>query len=648
MKFNSIKTRIGVAFLTLLIAPLVVGLIIALAMHEKILEEGAISRVKSFAQTAHHIQREIEMEMLRLAQSYARQKSIAILLPLDMGDKIGRELQRVYRSDRLDLLTVADTHLRVVARAHAPDAVGDILPAKSYFERTGTGETVVFLEVLSGPELKAECIPKEHLPDALHDENVLSLTAVSPIQPIVQEPPLGYVLLRKLLAVQQIPTRSIANALHVNAALYFQGRRIRVSRSPSTDPPLQDPSEDNIRLTLVNNEERTESAFRKDGHATVLIPLKDYRDEPTAVLMIQAPVTYQIDVRRKTWLVIGSIAAITALLVFLLLKAIDRHVVTPIQHLGRTMERFSENPDWRMEISPLSNPPDEIAMLYRSFSRMTQALPDVLHRLRQENERRQQTENALLLMVENMERRIEERTADIIRMNEALTAEIAERQKTEAHYRSALAEKEILLLEIHHRVKNNLQIISSLLDMTRNRSKDPRVIEALTAACNKIYAMSLINAQLYESNRFDRIDMQIFIQNLTASLRMLSADYRRVTYRIHAENFFMSVTHANPVALVLNEILSNCLKHAFVEQEEGIIDITLQRDGAYNVLTVRDNGRGLPPDLDVKETETLGLKLIRNLVSLQLKGRLSIRSDQGTIVRITFPRAEVVEDDIRS
>ena len=648
MKFNSIKTRIGVAFLVLLIAPFAVGLIIALAFHEKILQEGAISKAKSFANTARHIQREIEMEMLRLAQAYARQKSIAILLPLNMGDKIGKELHRVYRADRLDLITVVDAHLRVVARAHAPDVLHDILPAKPYFERTGTGETVVFIEVLSGPELKAECVPKEHLPDVPPDANVLSLTAVAPIQPIVQEPPIGFILLRKLLAVQQIPTRSIANSLHVNAALYFQGRRVSTSRSPSYDPPLRDPSEDTIRLTLVNNVETTEIDIRKDGHASVLVPLKDYRDEPVAVLMIQGPVTHQIGVRRKAWLVIGAVAAVMAVLVVLLLHAIDRHVVKPIQHLGRNMERFSENPEGRLETLPGTNPPDEIEMLYRSFSRMTRALPNALDRLRQENERRRQTEESLQLMIENMERRIEERTADITRMNETLKAEIAERKRTEAQYRSALAEKEVLLLEIHHRVKNNLQIISSLLDMTRNRSKDPRVIEALTAARNKIYAMSLINTQLYQSNRFDRIDMQTFIQNLTNSLGMLSADHRRIRYRIDAHQFFMSVTHANPVALILNEILSNCIKHAFIEQEEGIIDISLRRDGAYNILTVADNGRGLPADIDVKETQTLGLKLIRNLVLLQLKGRLSIRSAQGTTVTITFPRAEVIEDEIRS
>lgn len=648
MKFNSIKIRIGVAFLVLLIAPLAVGLIIALALHEKILQEGAISKAKSFANTARHIQREIEMEMIRLAQAYARQKSIAILLPLNMGDKIGQELHRVYRADRLDLVTVVDAHFRVVARAHAPNALQDTLPAKSYFERIGMGETIVFIEVLSGSELKAECVPKEHLPDVPPEGDVLSLTAVAPIQPLVQEPPIGFVLLRKLLAVQQIPTRSIANALHVNAALYFQGQRIAANRSPSHDPPLQDPSENSLRLALVNNAETTEIDFRNDGHASILVPLKDYWNEPVAVLMVQAPVTYQMAVRKKTWLTIGAVAVVTAVLVFLLLKAIDRHVVQPIQHLGRNMERFSKNPEGRFETLPGGDLPDEIEMLYRSFSRMTRALPDALDRLRHENERRRQTEASLQMMIENMERRIEERTEHITRMNETLKAEIAERKRTEAQYRSALAEKEVLLLEIHHRVKNNLQIIGSLLDMTRNRSKDPRVIEALTAAFNKIHAISLINTQLYQSNRFDRIDMQTFIQHLTTSLGMLSADYRKILYRIDAHQFFMSVTQANPVALILNEILSNCLKHAFVEQDEGIIDISLRRDGAYNILSVADNGRGLPADIDVKETQTLGLKLIRNLVFLQLKGQLSIQSDQGTIVTITFPRDEMIEDEIRS
>ncbi|MEW6259869.1 MAG: histidine kinase dimerization/phosphoacceptor domain -containing protein [Thermodesulfobacteriota bacterium] len=648
MKFTSIKTRIGVAFLLLLIAPFVIGMIVVLAMHERMLRERAIDDAKTLAHTAYHIQHEIEMEMIRLAQQYARLKSISILLPLGMGDKIGRELNRIYRSDQLDLVTVTDAHLRVVARAHAPDVYEDTLPTKAYFHRTALGETIVFIEVLREPELKAECVPKERLSDDLPDGNVLSLTAVAPIQPIVQEPPLGFILIRKLLSAQQTFTRPIANTLHVNSALYFQGYRVVLSRSPTHDPPLHDPSEDSVRKALVSNEEVTEIAFRKNGHTTALVPLKDFQGDPVAVLMVQTSVISHMDIRRTAWWISGSIAAVMVVFVVLLLRTIERNLVQPIQRLNRHIESFSESFDWRMEAPSPAVAVDEIGMLYQSIAKMTQALPDALERLRQENFRRRQTEEALLLTIENMERRIEERTADIHRINEVLTAEIAERKRSEAQYRSALAEKEVLLLEIHHRVKNNLQIISSLLDMTRNRSKDPRVIEALTAARNKIYAMSLINAQLYQSNRFDRIDMHTFIRNLTASLGMLSTDYRQVTYRIDAENFFMSVTHANPVALILNEILSNCLKHAFVEQDDGIIDISLRREGAYNVLTVSDNGRGLPKDIDVRETQTLGLKLVRNLVLLQLKGRLSIRSAQGTIVTVTFPRADLTEGEFRS
>jgi two-component sensor histidine kinase len=184
--------------------------------------------------------------------------------------------------------------------------------------------------------------------------------------------------------------------------------------------------------------------------------------------------------------------------------------------------------------------------------------------------------------------------------------------------------------------------------MTRNRSTDPTVIEALTGARNKIYAMSLINTQLYQSNRFDRIDMQTFIQNLSSSIRALASTFRNISCNIYAENVFLSITHANPIAIILNEILSNCLKHAFVENQSGTVDISMQQDENQNTLVVSDNGKGIPADIEIVSAHTLGLKLVRNLVSLQLKGTLAIQGNPGTTVTITFPRAKVASNGIRS
>lgn len=648
LKYRSLKTQIGIAFLALLIAPIVVGILIAMLLHESVLREEALTRCRGQMQSALQIHREFEREMARIAQHYARHRILFLLLPLGMGDKIGRELQLSYRSDGLDLLTVVDAHLQVIARAHAPDAINDFIPAKSFFQKAAMGDTVACLEALSDAELAAEHVSKTLSPELALTDQSLCLTAVSPVQPIVQEPPIGFVIVRRFLALQQLPTRPIANTLHVNSALFFQKKRITTVLSPKYDPPFAPPSAEALNLAMLNNEEVVENSFSENGHVSILTPLANDLGEPIAVLMIQSPIGALLQARNRAWTVLIAVGVVSGALIFCLLKTLENRIITPIQHLRRSIDTLPQNVEaFNAKTLPVLHD-NEIGMLTRSFNSMAQTLRATLDRLERENLRRKRSEEALLITVETMEQQIRERTSHIARINETLKAEIAERKRTEIQYQSSLEEKEVLLREIHHRVKNNLQIISSLLDMTRNRSSDPTVIEALTGARNKIYAMSLINTQLYQSDRFDNIDMQAFIQNLSSSIRALASPFRNIAYRIHAENVFLSITHANPIAIILNEILSNCLKHAFAENQPGIVDISMQQDKNQNVLVVSDNGKGMPADIEIASANTLGLKLVRNLVSLQLKGTLEIQGNPGTTVTITFPRVKAASSEIRS
>ncbi|WP_051328374.1 sensor histidine kinase [Desulfatirhabdium butyrativorans] len=648
LAYRSLKTQIGIAFLLLLIAPILIGIVAAISLHDKVLREKADIQIRSQMQQALQIHRELEREMVHLAQIYARRKVLFLLLPLRMGDKIGRELQQTCRSDGLDMLTVVDTHLQVVARAHAPDALNDFIPAKPFFQKVGMGDAVAFLETLSNAELDAEHVPKHLIPEFPLTNQALCLSAVAPIQPIAQEPPIGFVIIRRLLSLRQSPTRLIAHTLHVNSALFFRNKRIVTTLSPKFDPPFVPPSEDSLNQVMLSNETVVQSLFTENGHVTVLAPLANDSGEPVAVLMIQSPITALIQTRNRAWTVLVAVGVISGVLIFCLLKTIENRVISPIQRLRRSIDALPQHiGDTQTEALPVLHH-NEIGELTRSFNRMAKTLRDTLDRLERENLRRKRSEEALLITVETMEQQIRERTSHIARINETLKAEIAERKRTEIQYQSSLEEKEVLLREIHHRVKNNLQIISSLLDMTRNRSSDPTVIEALTGARNKIYAMSLINTQLYQSDRFDNIDMQAFIQNLSSSIRALASPFRNIAYRIHAENVFLSITHANPIAIILNEILSNCLKHAFAENQPGIVDISMQQDKNQNVLVVSDNGKGMPADIEIASANTLGLKLVRNLVSLQLKGTLEIQGNPGTTVTITFPRVKAASSEIRS
>jgi PAS domain S-box-containing protein len=216
--------------------------------------------------------------------------------------------------------------------------------------------------------------------------------------------------------------------------------------------------------------------------------------------------------------------------------------------------------------------------------------------------------------------------------------DISERIVTQRRIQESLQEKEALLREIHHRVKNNLQIISSLLDMAGNRSDDPRVSAALSAARTKIFAMALIHAQLYQSKRFDRIDMDAHVRDLTTNLAAIYGSDKPVELVCPRSGLVLSVTQAIPCALVLNELISNAYKHAFGKGQPGRIEITLARnDDNWMQMQVSDNGCGMPTTLDVQHTGSLGLKLVRTLVLKQLHGRLTIDNHDGTRVHITFP-----------
>jgi two-component sensor histidine kinase/PAS domain-containing protein len=216
--------------------------------------------------------------------------------------------------------------------------------------------------------------------------------------------------------------------------------------------------------------------------------------------------------------------------------------------------------------------------------------------------------------------------------------DVTDRRHAEQGLLASLKEKETLIREIHHRVKNNLQIISGLLDMTRMRTKDPLTTGILTDMMMKIKTMAQIHTRLYESKQFDRINMGAQIRDQVTDL---SGIYGRsgaeITTDIEIQEIFLPVDQAIPCALVVNEILSNTFKHAFSGRLRGTIRVTVTQTDSYFRISVQDDGVGIPGDVDVYHTTSLGLKLIRSLV-LQLRGTLVINSSpQGSEVIVEFP-----------
>jgi PAS domain S-box-containing protein len=220
----------------------------------------------------------------------------------------------------------------------------------------------------------------------------------------------------------------------------------------------------------------------------------------------------------------------------------------------------------------------------------------------------------------------------------AAIMDVSDRKQTEASLQAALAEKDVLLGEIHHRVKNNLQIVCSLLDLQSGRIGDARVAEMLRDSQNRVKSMALIHQTLYQSNDFAQIDFASFLHMLCTSLMSsYGLEPDRIDLRIEANGPSLPLNAAIPCGLVVNELITNALKHGFPDGRRGTIGIGFEGAGEGRArLTVSDDGVGISEGVDFKTAGTLGLQLV-HILSEQIRGELDIRRAAPTRFSLTFP-----------
>ncbi len=219
--------------------------------------------------------------------------------------------------------------------------------------------------------------------------------------------------------------------------------------------------------------------------------------------------------------------------------------------------------------------------------------------------------------------------------NRELQQEITNRKLAEQQIKASLQEKEILLKEIHHRVKNNLQIVSSLLSLQSSQVVDETIGVLFRDSQDRIRSMALVHEQLYGSEDLARIEFGQYLRDLTSYL-IRSYRSKGVNLRVEVDDVHLNIDTAIPCGLIINELASNALKHAFPDGREGEIGISLREDGAGQyMLIVRDDGVGFPMDVDCHHTESLGLQLVNSLVR-QIKGTIQLHRDNGTMFEIRF------------
>lgn len=211
---------------------------------------------------------------------------------------------------------------------------------------------------------------------------------------------------------------------------------------------------------------------------------------------------------------------------------------------------------------------------------------------------------------------------------------------------ASLKEKELLLREIHHRVKNNMQIISSLLKLQFDYIKDDQYLWVFQDCQNRIKSMALIHENLYHSNDLSRIDFHDYIENLANNLCVFfKIDTNKILLKIEVDGISLGIDTAIPCGLIINELVSNTLKHAFPNGRDGEIRISLSEIENKNEyeLVVSDNGVGLPKNLDYRHTESLGLQLVIMLAEDQLQGKVKRSKRKGTEFKINFKELKYKE-----
>jgi two-component sensor histidine kinase/HAMP domain-containing protein len=280
---------------------------------------------------------------------------------------------------------------------------------------------------------------------------------------------------------------------------------------------------------------------------------------------------------------------------------------------------------------------DELNEVVVAFNRMRKSLQDYYQQIREELTRRTAAEKELLDYKNKLEEQVVVRTEELRTANKKLHEEVNERTLAEKKLTASLQEKEVLLQEVHHRVKNNMQIISSMLRLQFRNTKDEHLESLMSELQQRIHTMSLVYEKLYQSTSLSHIDLPDFISHLSQELLSsfgVSAD--QVLLKLDLEPMTLDVNCTIPCGLIINELITNSLKYAFAEGKKGGIEIMLKMLEHQRVfLSVCDDGPGLPAGTNWKHSHSSGMRLI-HILSEQLKGEYKLKNDNGTCFELIF------------
>ncbi len=239
-----------------------------------------------------------------------------------------------------------------------------------------------------------------------------------------------------------------------------------------------------------------------------------------------------------------------------------------------------------------------------------------------------------------LEQRVRDRTEALSKANEALESENAHRMMAEKKLQSSYDEKVVLLKEIHHRVKNNLQIIASLLNLQSRYISDSQTLAAIRESQNRVKAMALVHEKLYRADDIAHISLREYVRFLgTGLFHFYDARAREISFLLEIHDINVDIDAAIPIGLILNELISNSLKYAFPDGKRGEIFIEVKKEGHTLTVLFRDTGVGIPAEMDWRNTPSLGLRLVITLVD-QMNGTVELDRSCGTIFTMVLHEKE--------
>jgi methyl-accepting chemotaxis protein len=309
------------------------------------------------------------------------------------------------------------------------------------------------------------------------------------------------------------------------------------------------------------------------------------------------------------------------LLSVITLIALNYTVIHPLADLTEVSRKIAETGDLDQTIK--TGGAGEIGSLARSFKAM-------VGKIHEEEQGREQALAELAVYRDHLEDIVAERTRELARANNALEEENAQRLAAEAKLRSSLEEKTVLLKEIHHRVKNNLQIVASLLNLQSRYVKDESTLAAIRESQNRVKAMALVHEKLYRSEDLSHIDLNEYISFLgTGLFQFYDAKSQGIRFRLEIHDVNVDINTAIPLGLIINELISNSLKYAFPNGRSGEVSISIKKEDHTLTVQFHDDGVGIPENQDWRNTRSLGLQLVNSLTD-QMDGTIELDRSAGT------------------